>query len=115
LWVGEQKVKVSDDIVMRNCIQCHAPNALHQAGTADDRTPRGVHEGLSCTACHEPHSNDAKNSCASCHPAISNCKLDVTKMNTSYADVKSVNNIHFVACANCHGIENPRKLKTSKN
>jgi hypothetical protein len=102
LWEGERKVKVSDDPVMRNCVQCHAPNALHQAGTSDDRTPRGVHEGLSCMACHELHSNDARKSCKSCHPAISNCKLDVTKMNTSYADAKSPNNIHFVACADCH-------------
>lgn len=102
LWEGERKVKVSDDLIMRNCVQCHAPNARHQAGTEDDRTPRGVHEGLSCTACHELHSNNARNSCASCHPAISNCKLDVKKMNTSYANEKSANNIHFVACTDCH-------------
>jgi len=103
LWEGERRVRVSDDPVMRICIQCHAPNALHQAGSSDDRTPRGVHEGLSCTACHEAHSNNARNSCRSCHPAISNCKLDVTKMNTSYADSRSKHNIHFVACTDCHG------------
>lgn len=108
-------VKVSDDPIMRNCVQCHAPNALHQAGTSDDRTPRGVHEGLSCMACHEPHSNDTKNSCFSCHPAISNCKLDVTKMNTSYADAKSRNNIHFVACADCHKEEKRRIVSTLTN
>ena len=102
LWEGERVVKVSDDPIMRNCVQCHAPNALHQAGTSDDRTPRGVHEGLSCMSCHEPHSNNARNSCKTCHPAMSNCKLDVTKMNTSYADAKSPNNIHFVACIDCH-------------
>ncbi len=111
LWEGERLVKVSDDPIMRNCIQCHAPNARHQAGTSDDRTPRGVHEGLSCMACHEVHSNNAKNSCISCHPAISNCKLDVTKMNTSYADVKSSNNIHFVACADCHKDQKSRIKK----
>jgi len=103
---GDIDVKVSDDPVMRNCVQCHAPNAHHEAGSSDDRTPRGVHEGLSCNACHEPHSNNARNSCASCHPAISNCKIDVTKMNTSYADSKSEHNIHFVACADCHGSDN---------
>ncbi|MEI6277243.1 MAG: cytochrome c3 family protein [Prolixibacteraceae bacterium] len=102
LWEGEREVGVSDDPVMRNCLQCHAPNAMHQAGTSDDRTPRGVHEGLSCMACHELHSNDARKSCKSCHPAISNCKLDVTKMNTSYSDEKSPNNIHFVKCIDCH-------------
>lgn len=102
LWEGERKVRVSEDPVMRICLQCHAPNANHQAGTSDDRTPRGVHEGLSCMACHELHSNNARNSCRSCHPAISNCKLDVTKMNTSFAHSKSKNNIHFVACTDCH-------------
>ena len=111
---GEQIVRVSDDPVMRNCIQCHAPNAMHQAGTSDDRTPRGVHEALSCMSCHELHSNNAKKSCKKCHPAISNCKLDVMKMNTSYADVNSKNNIHFVACSDCHEDrkrKNPNKSK----
>ena len=37
-----------------------------------------------------------------CHPAISNCKLDVTKMNTSFKDPESPNNIHWVACTDCH-------------
>ena len=115
LWLGDRKINVSDDPVMRNCVQCHAPNAKHQAGTSDDRTPRGVHEGLSCMDCHEPHNNDAKNSCASCHPEISNCKIDVTKMNTSYADVKSPNNIHFVACADCHKEEKRRIVSTFRN
>lgn len=115
LWKGDLAVKVSDDLIMRNCVQCHAPDSQHQAGTSDDRMPRGVHEGLSCTACHEPHSNNSRNSCISCHPAISNCKLDVTKMNTSYTDAKSPNNIHFVACADCHKEEKRRIVSTIKN
>jgi len=115
LWKGDLPVKVSDDLIMRNCVQCHAPNSQHQAGTSDDRTPRGVHEGLSCTACHDPHSNNSINSCIACHPAISNCKLDVTKMNTSYADSKSPNNIHFVACADCHKEEKRRIVSTIRN
>jgi hypothetical protein len=97
-----EPVKVSDDVSMRNCTQCHAPNGWHEAGTSDDRTPRGVHEGLSCIACHEPHSNNARNSCIKCHPAISNCKLDVTAMNTTFTDPKSTNNIHWVSCTDCH-------------
>lgn len=108
-WDEEQPVKVSDDMRMRNCTQCHAPNARHQAGTGDDRTPRGVHEGLSCLACHAPHSNDARNSCATCHPAISNCGVDVTQMNTSFAHKESRHNIHFVSCTDCHnGIEHKK-------
>lgn len=102
--LGEQ-VKVSDDLTMRNCVQCHAPDGFHEAGTRDDRTPRGVHEGLTCMACHEPHSNDARNSCSTCHPAISNCGLDVKTMNTTFASAASPYNIHWVACTDCHGNE----------
>jgi hypothetical protein len=102
LWDGNRSVKVSDDLLMRNCVQCHAPNAPHQAGKSDDRTPRGVHEGIGCTACHDNHSNDARQSCIRCHPAISNCKLDVTKMNTSFYNPESSNNIHWVGCTDCH-------------
>jgi len=106
LWEGKRAVKVSDDLMTRNCIQCHSPNSPHQAGTSDDRTPRGVHEGIGCTACHETHSNEARQSCIKCHPAISNCKLDVTKMNTSFNNIKSTNNIHWVACTDCHKEKN---------
>jgi len=111
LWEGERSVKVSDDPLMRNCIQCHAPNARHQAGTSDDRTPRGVHEGLTCLACHDPHSNDARQSCKNCHPAISNCRLDVTAMNTSFTDPKNPNNIHWISCTSCHDPGSPELRK----
>ncbi len=102
LYDDSTMIVVSDDPVMRNCVQCHAPNSWHEAGTSDDRTPRGVHEGLSCNACHEPHSNAAQNSCIKCHPAISNCNLDVTQMNTTFKFENSPNNIHFVSCTDCH-------------
>ncbi len=95
-------VKISQDPDQRLCIQCHSPNAFNMAGTSDDLTPRGVHEGISCLACHDPHSNSAVASCKICHPAISNCKLDVEKMNTTYKDRSSMNDIHFVACTDCH-------------
>jgi hypothetical protein len=108
LWEGERPVRVSDDLLTRNCVQCHSPNASHRAGTSDDRTPRGVHEGIGCMACHNPHSNDARQSCIKCHPAISNCKLDVTTMNTTFADTKSPNNIHWVSCTSCHEAGSPR-------
>jgi nitrate/TMAO reductase-like tetraheme cytochrome c subunit len=105
---GERKINISDDILMRLCVQCHAPNAHHDSRSSDDRTPTGVHEGLSCIACHEGHSNDAHKSCGKCHPAISNCNLDVTMMNTSYRDPESLNNIHWVDCVDCHKNQNPR-------
>lgn len=102
MFNGTDTVKSSDDPVYRLCVQCHAPSAWHQAGQGDDRTLRGVHEGLSCTACHEKHSNNQRNSCVKCHPAISNCKLDVLTMNTTYANPASPHNIHSVACKDCH-------------
>jgi hypothetical protein len=102
MFNGTDTVKTSDDPVYRLCVQCHAPSVWHQAGQGDDRTPRGVHEGLSCTACHENHSNNQRNSCLKCHPAISNCKLDVLTMNTTYSDPASPHNIHSVSCKDCH-------------
>jgi hypothetical protein len=103
-------VHTSGNPNQRLCIQCHAPNFRYISGSEDDRTPRGVHEGLSCMSCHEVHSNNASRSCISCHPAISNCGLDVTTMNTSFFDRTSKNNIHFVSCEDCHGTD-PRKAK----
>ena len=102
LFNGETPVLVSDDPVQRICIQCHAPNWAHQAGSEDDRTPVGVHEGISCRACHRGHSNDPRNACLTCHPALSSCGLDVRTMNTSYLDRESPHNIHSMACTDCH-------------
>ncbi len=99
---GDRVVKVTRDSRARLCLQCHAPDATHQLGTADDHTPAGVHEGLSCRDCHWGHNNSAKASCAACHPADSHCGLDVAKMDTTYLSLSSQHNIHTVACADCH-------------
>jgi hypothetical protein len=100
---GTDTVQTPNDPVYRLCVQCHAPSVRHQAGSSDDHTPTGVHEGLSCRACHEPHSNYQRNSCDKCHPGKSrNCKLDVRTMNTTYISPESKNDIHFVACKDCH-------------
>jgi len=103
ILLGNDTVRTPTDPVYRLCVQCHAPSVWHQAGSHDDRTPTGVHEGLSCRACHEPHSNYQRNSCDKCHPAISNCQLDVKTMNTTYFSPGSEHNIHSVACTDCHG------------
>ena len=95
-------VKVSTDPRQRLCTQCHAPNAFGVAGTSDDRTPTGVHEGLSCVACHAPHSGDARASCAQCHPRFTSCGRDVTAMDTSFRSRMSKHNIHSMTCAECH-------------
>lgn len=106
-------VAVASDPRQRVCVQCHAPDSFGQAGSSDDRTPVGVHEGLSCAACHAAHSNDARGSCANCHPRLSNCGLDVTTMDTTLRSPKSRHNIHFVRCADCHATGVPAR-KTKK-
>jgi hypothetical protein len=106
---GDQAVRVSPDARQRLCAQCHAPNAFRQPGSRMDRTPCGVHEGLSCLDCHSSHSNSAKASCAACHPADSHCGLDVEKMDTTFRSIDSKHNIHFVACGDCHNGQRPAK------
>jgi hypothetical protein len=101
-------VDVSSDPRQRLCVQCHAPNAFHEVGSSDDRTPVGVHEGISCMACHRTHDTSARASCAACHPRLSNCGLDVTRMDTSFADPDSKHDIHFVGCRDCHPDRNDR-------
>ena len=102
LYLEGKRVLVSDDPVQRICIQCHAPNWAHEAGTEDDRTPTGVHEGISCRACHRGHSNDARDACKTCHPAVTSCNRDVMTLNTTYMDGNSPNNIHSMKCTDCH-------------
>lgn len=99
---GERMVKVSSDPRQRLCTQCHAPNAYGQAGSCDDRTPIGVHEGISCAACHKPHSNDTRGSCVACHPRFTSCNQDVMAMDTTYRSRTSKHNIHRLQCADCH-------------
>jgi hypothetical protein len=111
---GQRQLVIATDARQRLCYQCHAPGAEHQAGTSDDRTPRGVHEGLSCLSCHAPHSMEARRSCVEGHPRLSNCGLDVEKMDTTYVKPDSNRNVHWVACGDCHlkGVP-PRKQRPS--
>jgi Cytochrome c554 and c-prime len=113
-WQKDKRIFVSEDPLARICSQCHAPDASHQAGTSDDKTPMGVHEGLSCMSCHQPHTNDAMRSCKECHPVFSNCGLDVEKMNTTFANPGSPNDIHTVSCTDCHpgSVRSPLKRQS---
>jgi len=99
---GRGPILMSPDPRDGLCYQCHAPRASLEAGSGDDRTPRGVHEGLGCIACHQGHDQSARASCATCHPRLSNCGLNVEKMDTTFASAKSRHNIHSVACSDCH-------------
>jgi len=95
-------LKLSDDARIRICYQCHAPSAARHAGTSDDRTLRGVHEGMSCLDCHATHSLDTRAACAQCHPAASHCGLDVTRMDTTFRAKASRHDIHTMTCTDCH-------------
>ncbi len=123
LQEGARAVKMSEDQREAICYQCHAPRipepgslaAEHQwgpqVGSGDDRTPKGVHEGLSCISCHVGHNENARASCKSCHPQMSHCGLDVEKMDTTFAAAASKHNIHWVGCVDCHQHGVP-KMKT---
>jgi len=99
---GARPVKTSPDQRQALCYQCHAPLDTRQVASGDDRTPIGVHEGLSCLACHQKHAQMTRASCADCHPRLSNCGLDVEKMDTTFLAASSKRNIHFVKCLDCH-------------
>jgi hypothetical protein len=114
LYDGARAVKMNEDPRQAICYQCHASRmpdtgtaaALHgwgpQIGSGDDRTPMGVHEGLSCISCHFGHNENTRASCKTCHSKMSNCGLDVEKMDTTYANAASTHNIHWVKCTDCH-------------
>ena len=111
---GARLVRMNLDERQRICYQCHAPRppeattaaaANHwgaQVASGDDRTPMGVHEGLSCMSCHAGHNMNARASCKTCHPQMSHCGIDVEKMDTTYAKAGSAHNIHWVKCTDCH-------------
>ena len=99
---GERAVKVSPDPRQSLCYQCHAARASAQVGTGDDRTPRGVHEGIGCLACHAGHAMETRASCANCHPRFSNCGMDNEKLNSLMRDPRNRFDIHTVKCADCH-------------
>ena len=106
---GTRAVKISPDQRQALCYQCHAPRATRQVYSGEDRTPIGVHEGLSCMACHLKHGQQTRPSCSTCHPRLSNCGIAVETMDTSFKDRTSKHNIHSVKCVDCHAKGVPRK------
>lgn len=106
---GTREVRMSPDPRQALCYQCHAPRAERQALVGDDRTPVGVHEGLSCFACHEKHGMATRASCDNCHPRLSNCGQDVATMDTTFRSSRSRHDIHGVSCADCHAEGVPKK------
>jgi cytochrome c554/c'-like protein len=113
MYESTRPVKISPDQRQALCYQCHAPDATAQVGSGDDRTPDGVHAGLSCFACHEKHSQTARASCTTCHPQLSNCGINVETMDTTFKSGRSPHNVHTVKCIDCHSRGVPQKR--SKN
>ncbi len=111
---GVRAVRMSPDQRQGLCYQCHAPLSTRQAGSGDDRTGRGIHEGLSCLACHQKHGQQTRASCANCHPRLSNCGLDVEKMDTTFLSPKSGHNIHSAKCLDCHTKGVPAKRAVAR-
>jgi hypothetical protein len=109
IYQGTRAVRLSPDPRQAICYQCHAPLADAQAWSGDDRTPLGVHEGLSCLACHQTHGEWTRRSCADCHPRLSNCGIDVEKMDTTFRNPRSAHNVHTVKCVDCHVKGVPKK------
>jgi len=108
---GDRPVEISPDQRQALCYQCHAPRAGFEVFSGDDRTPTGVHEGISCLACHGRHGMTTRASCAECHPRLSNCGLDVEKMDTSFRSLDSLHNVHSVSCEDCHPRGVPKKAQ----
>jgi hypothetical protein len=106
---GDRLVKMSPDRRQALCYQCHAPRPGNEVFSGDDRTPVGVHEGLSCLACHSKHGLQTRASCAGCHPRLSNCGIDVEKMDTTFKSPDSRNDVHRVACVDCHAKGVPKR------
>jgi hypothetical protein len=111
LFDRTRAVSIAPDARQALCYQCHAPDHTFQAGSADDRTCVGVHEGLSCLACHQGHDQNARASCVQCHPRLSNCGLEVGAMDTTFKSLASRHNIHFVRCGDCHTNGVPERKK----
>jgi hypothetical protein len=106
---GSRALRISPDMRQALCYQCHAPLVTRNVGSGDDRTPMGVHEGLSCFACHQGHGQKTRASCSTCHPQLSNCGLNVETMDTTFKLTESRHNIHFVKCIDCHTRGVPKK------
>ena len=89
-----------------------------QAGSGDDRTPMGVHEGISCFSCHNGHNQNARGLLqdlppARCLIAASTWRRWTRPMPTPPARTTSTGS----SCADCHqhGIPKAKTPAPGKN
>ena len=76
-----QPVETAGDPATLLCQQCHAPDYARHIGSEDDRSVIGVHAGISCIACHSPHSGATKQSCLQCHPSLTDDEIKMVYEN----------------------------------
>lgn len=112
---GDASVKLSHDPRQALCYQCHAPTAYMQVGSGDDRTPVGVHEGLSCFSCHRGHGQKTTASCGSCHSQSEHGGHNVETLDTTFRSKQSIHNIHSVRCVDCHVNGLPKRKESTSN
>jgi nitrate/TMAO reductase-like tetraheme cytochrome c subunit len=106
---GARPVEMSPDQRQALCYQCHAALATRQVYSGDDRTPTGVHEGLSCFSCHLQHGEQTRASCDNCHLQHATCGIAVEKMDTTFKDKTSKHDIHSMKCVDCHESGVPKR------
>ena len=106
---GERPVKTSPDRRQALCYQCHAPRAGNQVFSGDDRTPVGVHEGLSCQACHAKHGQTTRASCAAATRGCRTAASTSRRWTRPSSRRESLHDIHRVACLDCHPKGVPQK------
>lgn len=96
IYNGSWRVDINADPRQVLCYQCHAPepHPQPQAGSGDDRTCVGVHEGISCLTCHQKHRQTTRNACDICHPRFSPGLDDVKDMDTTFRSRDSERDIH---------------------
>jgi Cytochrome c554 and c-prime len=112
---GDATVKLSRDPRQALCYQCHAPTAYMQVSSGDDRTPVGVHEGLSCFSCHQGHGQKTAGSCGTCHSQSAKSGHNVEALDTTFRSKQSVHNIHSVKCVDCHVNGVPKRKELTSN
>ncbi len=71
MQMQDSVITQSADPNARLCMQCHAPDGVHAVASEDDKTPTGMYAGMSCMACHDPHSNRLKNEHRNVHKTAS--------------------------------------------
>ena len=106
---GTRAVKMSPDQRQALCYQCHAPVAAMQVARATTAPVWACTKGSVAWRATRSTAQKTRASCATCHPKMSNCGLDVEKMDTTFASTNSKHNIHWVKCQDCHTKGVPKK------